>query len=255
MRALCAQPAYYGRQVRAGDGTVDSGGVPWQGRELPTGPFAGDDGSADPALAQALDRLADEPRAEVDVVAAMADARLFVAVVAVTDQAAQMALLTVTLADGRQALPVFTSVAALTRWRPEARPVPVPGPRAALSGVAEGCDLLDLDPAGPVRYLVRRPAVWALGRGVAWTPSYADQELAEEIATVCGQEGVLSACEPGTGAELRVVLGPPDGLSAPELGELLQRVSRRLAASQRFADAVDSLELTVAPTRPRGRHA
>ena len=85
-------------------------------------------------------------------------------------------------------------------------PVPVPGPRAALSAVAEGCDLLDLDPAGPVRYVVRRPAVWALGRGLPWTPSYADPVVAQEVSAICAAEGVVGRAASGaTGAELRVV--------------------------------------------------
>ena len=158
-------------------------------------------------------------------------------------------MITTTQPDGRRALPLFTSVAAVTAWRPEGRPVPVPGRRAALSAVAEGCDLLDLDPAGPVRYLVRRPAVWALGQGLGWTPSYVDRVLAREVAAICAEEGVRSSCEPGTGAELRVVLGPPEGLVGAELDHLIGRVSRRLAANERFAAGVDSLELTVAPTR------
>jgi hypothetical protein len=222
-----------------------------QGRELPAGPFAGDDGAADPTLARALDRLGADARAEVEVVAALAQARLFVAIVARSGDGAELDLLTVTAADGRRALPVFSSVATLARWRPEARPVPVPGRRAALSAVADGCDLVDLDPAGPVRYLVRRPAVWALGRGRDWVPSYADADLAREVAAHCAQEGLLSHCEPGTTAELRVVLGAPEGRTGPQVHEAMERLSRRLAESERFTDAVDSLELTVAPTRPR----
>ena len=114
------------------------------GRDLPATPYAADGGEPDPALVSALDRLAAEPDAEPDIVAAMVTARLFVAVVAVADEETQMALVTVTQSDGRRALPVFSSPAALVRWRAEARPVPVPGPRAALSAVAEGCDLLDV---------------------------------------------------------------------------------------------------------------
>ena len=87
-------------------------------------------------------RLGDTARAEVDVVAALAAARLFVAVVARPneggDDGAHLALLTVTGTDGRRAMPVFSSVATLARWRPEARPVPVPGRRAALSALAVG---------------------------------------------------------------------------------------------------------------------
>ena len=166
-------------------------------------------------LAQALVRLADEPRAEVDVVAALAEARLFVAVVAVTDQAAQMALLTMTEADGRRALPVFTSVAALAAWRPEARPVPVPGPRAALSAVAEGCDLLDLDPAGPTRFLVRRPAVWALGRGAGVDPVVRRPRAGRRDRRRLRAGGGAEPLRAGHRRGLRVVLGPPDGLSGP----------------------------------------
>lgn len=229
------------------------------GRELPAGPYAADEGAADATLTRALDRLGDDARAEVDVVAALAAARLFVAVVARPDEgaddAAHLALLTVTGTDGRRALPVFSSVATMARWRPEARPVPVPGRRAALSAVAEGCDLLALDPAGPVHYLVRRPAVRALGRGLDWVPSYADPDLALDVAALCAEDGLLSRCEPGATAELRVVLGPPEGLTRPQLEQAIERLSRRLSADERFADAVDSVELTVAPQRRPGRPA
>ncbi len=236
--------------MRTGDSASDSSGAPWLGRELPAGPFAADDGAPDPALLRALDGLAADPSSEVDVVAALARARVFVPVVAMTGAAAEMALITVTRPDGRRAMPVFSCVAVLTQWRREARPVPVPGPRAAQAAVAEGCDLLELDPAGPVSYLVRRPAVWSLGRGQEWTPSYADRGLAAEVAAICAAEGLRSRCEPGTGAELLVVIGPPAGLTGPGLDQTIARVSRRLAASEHFTAAVDSVEISVAQ-RPR----
>jgi hypothetical protein len=234
--------------VRTGDSTSDSSGAPWRGRELPASPFAADDGAPDPELLRALGGLAADPTSEADVVAALARARVFVPVVAMTDEAAHLALITVTRADGRRAMPVFSSVGALSQWRPEARPVPVPGPRAAQAAVAEGCDLLDLDPAGPVGYLVRRPAVWSLGRGQHWVPSYADPDLAEVVAAICAAEGLRSRCEPGTGAELLVVIGPPAGLAGPDLDldQTIARVSHRLAASERFTAGVDSLEISVA---------
>jgi hypothetical protein len=225
--------------------TADSAGTPWAGRDLSATPYAADHGEPDPVLVTALDRLAAGPDAEPDIVAAMAKARLFVAVVAVADEDAAMALVTVTQSDRRRALPVFSSPAALARWRPEARPVPVPGPRAALSAVAEGCDLLDLDPGGPVRYLVRRPAVWALARGLTWTPSYADPVLAQEISAFCAAEGLAGRCERGTGAELRIILTPPTSWTGEDLTEAMERLSQRLAVSERVADGVDSLELTV----------
>ncbi len=179
-------------------GGADSAGVPFGGRSLPPGPFAGDDGRPDPELVAALEAFPDGPvpgpvapavraAAEVAVVRALARARVFVAVAAMPGAATDMALLTAALPGGRRALPVFTGPDALTRFRPDARPVPVAGPRAALSAVTEGCDLLDVDPHGPVRYVVRRPALWSLGQGLPWTPSYADPVVAQEISRLCAR--------------------------------------------------------------------
>ena len=233
--------------------TGDSAGVPFHGRTLPAAAFEGDIGDPDPDLARALAQWAADPAdltVEAAVVAALAAARLFVAVVAVADEGAHegaMALITVTGRDGRRALPVFTSPDALARWQPDARPVPVPGPRAALSAVAEGCDLLDVDPAGPVPYLVRRPAVWCLGRGLPWIPSYADSLVAEEISALSAAEGLLGRCERGDAAELRVVLGLPPGLAGDAVRSTVMRFERALSRSERVAERVDSVEVVVRP--------
>jgi hypothetical protein len=236
--------------------TGDSGGTPWGGRELPPSPYADDTGEPDARLAAALSELAasldrsaspgQSAQVESEVVAALAAARLFVAVVAVTDEHAHMALITVTNPDGRRSLPVFSTPASLARWRPDARPVPAPGQRAALSAVAEGCDLLDLDPSGPVPYQVRRPAVWALGRGLSWTPSYANPVLVQEVSLICAEEGLASRVEAGSSAELRVVLTLPRGLDEQQVSAVTARLSRRLAASEQVADGVDSMELKLA---------
>ena len=123
--------------------------------------------------------------------------------------------------------------------------MPVPGQRAALSAVAEGCDLLDLDPAGPVPYLVRRPAVWSLGRGLTWVPSYADPVVAEEISALAASQGLLARCERGESAELRVVLGAPAGLAADEVAAVVGGFERALSRSECIAESVDSLEVAV----------
>jgi hypothetical protein len=238
--------------------------VPWTGRELPAGPFAGDEGRPDPALAQALLQHADavnraagadtadvpaELRAtlEVAVVEALAAARVFAPIVALAGEAAEMALVTVTGADGRQALPVFSSPDALTRWRSDARPVPVHARRAALSAVAEGCELVLVDPAGPASYVVRRPALWALGQGQPWIPSYADPQVAAVIGQACAAEGLRCRLEPGAPAELRIVLGLPAGLDAVGVQAMVSRLADRLAADEVIAARVDSLDVRVHP--------
>ncbi|WP_369068962.1 SseB family protein [Kineococcus terrestris] len=199
-------------------------------------------------------------RAEQAVVAALAGTRLFAPVVAVLgeadprpagpagDKSADMALALLTRPDGRRALPLFTAVEALGRWRADARPVPVDAARAALSGVQERCEALVLDPAGPVTFVVRRPALWALARQEAWTPSPFDPEVAEGLRAGLGDLTALRGvrCEAGEGAELRLVLGVAPGLDRAALAELTAEVGRRVAVLE-VATRVDSLELRVLP--------
>jgi hypothetical protein len=57
-------------------------------------------------------------------------------------------------ADGRIAMPVFSSVDSLRAWRPQARPVPVQGAAAVVAAIDGGSSGLVLDVAGPVTHVV-----------------------------------------------------------------------------------------------------
>ena len=228
----------------------DSAGTPWTGRTLPTGDFAGDDGAADPRLTEAL--AADVADDQV-VVRAIASARLLVPIVAVqgnepaSDQASDMALVTLTGPDGKRALPVFSSIASLAAWDVTARPVPVQAGRAAVSAVAEGCDLIVLDPAGPVTYVVSRPALWALGAGRDWQPAHQDDEVLAEIGRAVAAEPdvVTFGAVPGQSAQLQVTLMVREGLAAEQVRAVAQRVADALQASDVVRERVDGLELRV----------
>ncbi|WP_380176670.1 SseB family protein [Kineococcus sp. DHX-1] len=204
--------------------------------------------------------VGDDPLARVHaeraVVAALAGSRVFAPVVAELgevgddggDKSADMALALLTQPDGRRGLPLFTDLAALSTWRPDARPVPVPAEQAALSGAQEECDVLVLDPAGPVRFVVRRSAFWALARGEAWIPAALDATLAAAVADAVRDLPAVrgTRCEPGRGAELRVVLGVTPGLGREGLDGLLRTVGERLAAGV-VAERAESLEFQVLP--------
>ncbi|WP_088320552.1 SseB family protein [Kineosporia sp. R_H_3] len=242
-------------------GESDSAGVPWRGRTLNPQPFTGDEGGADAALAAALAGHAAGERTAAEVVAALAPSRVLVAVVAVlgedhpvvgglrADKGADMALVTLTGADGVRGLPVFTSTAALAAWDAAARPVPVESARAALSAVAEGCDRMLVDLAGPHPFVVRRPAVWALGQGRDWVPSPQDPVVAAAVErATAGVTGVVGVrCEPGATAELKVVLGVRAGLDRAALDDVVRVVGTALGREQDVADRVDSMELVVLP--------
>lgn len=139
-------------------------------RSIPDPGFAGDDGTADPALAATLSAYASGKGEYVDVLAALQRGRLLVPVVAVVghgggemetdvdgpahDQTTDMAAVLLTRSDGRRGLLAFTSVAALTSWNPEARPVPVATATAAQAALQEQAQALVVDVAGPVRFSV-----------------------------------------------------------------------------------------------------
>ncbi len=251
---------------------ADSFGTPWAGRTLAPQPFAGDDGRADPVLAAALQGYAAQgsPSGWVDpsraaVVSALAPARVMAAVRAVIgdehplpthnrgDAGADMGLAVLTGADGRRALPVFTGIAELAAWDGAARPVPVEAARAAQAAVAEGCDTLLLDPAGPVPFLVPRAVLWALAQGRAWHPPAMDDDVTAAVTAAVGSvSGVHGEpavrgvrCESGRQADLVVVIGVVPGLTQPDLEQLLARVSDALAQAPVIAERVDSLALSV----------
>jgi hypothetical protein len=276
-------PGHIAAALAKAGSPADSAGRPWAGRDLsgegnPLHAFDGDDGAADAGVAASLEALAAGTGDEAGVHAALATARVFVAVVAslaegglgehgfAEDKEADMALVTVAAPDGRRALPVFTTVERLAAWHSEARPVAVFAPRAALSAVAEGAELLVLDPGAEVTFVVRRPGVWALAQQHAWTPSYADPQLVEEVGRaaegldpVRGIElgpgaGVASGTATGRvlagggpGPELRLTVALAPGLPAEAVRETVSELHGRLAGSARFAESVDSIEIKVRP--------
>ncbi|BDO42529.1 SseB family protein [Cellulomonas sp. NTE-D12] len=234
-------------------------------RELPpTSAFAHDDGSADPALAAVVGAYAAGRSSLADVVAALSGTRVLVPVLAHAEVSAEQAaaehagdstasagVVGLQIADGRTALPVFSSVATLAAWRPDARPVPAEASRAAQSAVSDGWPVLVLDPAGPTAVTVPRPAVVALAEGRSWEPAVADGAVVVAVrdavrAALEGLDGVVAcAAVPGGRAEVAVDLTLRAGLDRQQLDALLQRVGQRLAADPVAAERVDSFELRL----------
>nr|WP_297422632.1 SseB family protein [uncultured Actinotalea sp.] len=238
------------------------------GRALPpTSAFAGDDGSADPALDAALAGLRDGRTVLPDVVAALAGARVLVPVLAEVeasattasglhvDKEASTGVVALATPDGRTALPVFTSTTSLAAWRADARPVPAEGPRAAAAALQEGWEVLVVDPGGPVTVLVPRTAVRALALGERWRPAVVDGAVVEEVraavAVALEQVPQVRAADavPGDRAEVAVVVALAPGLDRDALDRVLRQVGSTLAAEEVVAARVDSLEMRVVTAR------
>jgi hypothetical protein len=248
------------------DGAVpaDGGGTAGVGRALPgASPFAGDDGSADPELARLLVEHAAGTAPLTAVVARLAQVRVLIPVLAEVeaegttddglrvDKEASAGVVALEAPDGRRALPVFSSVAAMTAWHPAARPVPADAVRAALSAVSEDWALLVVDPAGPASALVPRPAVWAVAQGRSWVPAVVDGAVDADVAhavvqAVSGIPSVASVrAEPGRSKEVAVVLAIDPGLTRAGLDAVLAQVNAALGADEVVGERVDSLELRI----------
>lgn len=156
-------------------------------RSLPDPGFAGDPGTAQPAVRDALVRYAADGRANPVLVVLSSTApiaRLLVPVLAsppveqplregasedpvAAPREGDVSTVLMQGADGRRALLAFTSLTSLRAWNAAARPVPVTARAAAEAARAEGAAALLLDVAGPIGYVVETAELAELAAGHA----------------------------------------------------------------------------------------
>ena len=181
-------------------------------KNIPDSGFSDDDGTADPALQAALAAWAEDRAAERPVLEALKGARLLVPVVAVLgeteedpetglrrEKTSDMAVPTLTAGD-RRALPAFTSIDALARWDPAARPVAVPLHQALQAAAHEKADTLVLDLAGPVPYQLSGRALLALAEGRTSVDPLDDPAVTGAVRDVVASEPAVLRAHLGPGS-------------------------------------------------------
>jgi hypothetical protein len=244
---------------------ADSAGVPWEGRQFEQNVHAADDGSAPPALIDALTRFHDGSADASVVVDAFRTARLLIPLVAhlgeagenehghVIDKSQELSIVTVAGPDGRNVMPVFSSVAAMGRWNPDARPVPADGGRVALAAAHEQTDLVVLDPLSDTEFVLRRPALWAIAQSQAWVPSHLNPDVLSAMRASVGEEAAVTGIQLASGDPAATLAGPEltvrlsliGGLTKPALEQILARLASRWAADEVIATKVDSLAVQL----------
>jgi hypothetical protein len=244
---------------------ADSAGQPWAGRSFDENAFASDDGSAPPQLIEALDRFQSGQSGEADVVDAFRTARLLIPLVAhagevgvgphgqLVDKTQELSIVTVAGPDGRNVLPVFSSVAAMSSWNSTARPVPADGIRVALAAASEQTDVVVLDPTSETEFAIRRPALWAIAQSQGWLPAYSDPDVLDAFLTSVRTELAVLNVRLASGDPLARLGGPEvvvrleliDGLTRTELDATLNRLAQRWAADDVIATRVDSLRVKL----------
>lgn len=193
-----------------------------------------DTGTADDRLHRALG----QPTDRAELLAALVGARVFAAITATAtaehtaaatglraESSAEMAVVLLETADGSRALPVFSDLGVLKRWRLDVRPVPLTGAQACAAALDEGATAVLLDPGGAA-VEVREVAALAAG----WVPV------------------------PGSGLSVRHAVTELRGPSQPPAPALVKALrialdGERLHAA-RLLEGPDGLVLGVAPTQP-----
>ncbi|MEE1785463.1 SseB family protein [Streptomyces sp. SP17BM10] len=232
------------------------------GKSIPNPGFGDDDGTADAALTAALARWSQDRSAEPEVLTALTPTRLMVPIVALLgevevdehghkhDKTSDMAVPVLEAPDGRRALPAFTSLETLARWRADARPAPVAAPQAAMVAYSEKADTLLIDPAGPVPYQLTGARLRALAENRPYLPPLRDPEVREAVrALLADQPQVVSGLlGPGEGSDgvLAVVFDPE--LDQAGVQAAAQQVGRAVAADPVLRVRLDrGLDLAVLP--------
>lgn len=160
------------------------------------------------------------------------------------EKASEMAMPSIIGRDGRPALPAFTSRDAIRRWRPEARPVPVPAVGVWQSAVQESCAVV-IDIAGPVPLAIEGARLATMAAGAPVPAMHEDPDVWQQVAAAAagvapGIRVRLSAAPDGL--DFTLELAPPAGATrpVPELAasQIADAATARLAGRVRLGIAV-----------------
>jgi hypothetical protein len=209
--------------------------------------FRDDRGEADPRVAAALAAFAAGTGTEQAALTALAKARLLVPVIAVLaddvdegsdpvpgtggEKASDMATPVIVGRDGRPALPAFTSLEALYRWQPGARPVPVPAEGVWQSAVEDSSAVV-IDIAGPVPLAVEGARLAALAAGAQVPAIYDDPDVWRLAVGAAAQvaPGIrVRLAAPERGLDFTLELAPPQGAAEPVPEDVASRIAEALA--------------------------
>ena len=247
------------------DRFADSAGRTWSGREFESNSWSADDGSAPPELIDAIESFKSEQASLAKVVDTLRNHRLLVPLLArlgesgegvhgqTVDKSADLAIVTVQTPDEQTGLPAFTSVAAMSRWNPQARPVPTDAVKIALAAAAEQTNRIIIDPGSPTEIALRRPAIEAIAQSLPWAPPEELEQLHHLFSQAIEPEAdvfafALMSGDPDAtlaGSELLALFRVRAGLDPEALDATMHRIFERLATNELFARSVDSMAVKL----------
>lgn len=231
-------------------------------------PFAGDDGSIEPAMAQALK---EEPffRTEA-VVSALADGRVLVGAVphsapekksdgtiaeheTASDPLSNPdGLIRVNFTPERFAYAIFSSADSYGEFMKKynlasrVRPVPVKARDVAALGIARGQGMIVLDPGSSDQQWIGRSALLAIISGEEWVAPWDDPQIAEHImaalpGAVPGLENV--SVDPGEGGKAFLTVYLLLGTSREQAENVVTVLSSIVESEPYVKSRLDAVEL------------
>jgi hypothetical protein len=163
----------------------------------------------------------------------------------------EMAVPTIIGRDGRAAMPAFSSMEALQRWQPSARPVPVPAASVWESAVAQSQAVI-VDIAGPVPVTVEGFRLHVLASGQPAPFLHEDPDVHAAVAAAAAGQApgirlrlgpppadadlLLELAPADPGARRPVPVGLADAVAADIAARLGSRIRRGIAVRVRPAD-------------------
>lgn len=248
----------------AGDHHADSSGVPWEGRTFHENPHAGDTGDTPADVAESLTAWRAGTGSFTGLVAAFAVNRFLIPLVThagedfdvdnpvMEDKIQELSVITVAGPSGEMVIPAFTSVAAMSAWNSEARPIPIEAQRVALAAASEQTDRIVVNP-GTDSIVLRRPVVWSVAQGNSYSAPWESAEFLAATRNLLGGidnlgdvgVGPGDPYATGDGPDVTLLLVLPDGLNADQVEVLITEVQGRISGNDLFVTGVDTLTVTL----------
>jgi hypothetical protein len=221
--------------------------------------FRGDDGSADQTVAAALAAFGAAEGSEHTALMALAGSRLLVPVVATASEAGPHSEMSVPMLigrDGRPAIPAFTCLEALARWRPDARPVPEEAERVWRAAAAESAAVV-IDIAGPVQLAVDGARLAALAAGRPVPLPHQDPDVLAAVRAAAGGRTAIAglgivAGEDGSDLGVQVTLATGCSRAAGE--EAIRLLGAALMAGL-GARLRQGISIAATPVAAAGNHS
>jgi len=172
-----------------------------------------DKGDADPVLLALLQSKADG--FEKSVFNRLVNSRLISAIIAKKDENVEMMQALFSSNDGRVAMPVFTSLAELTKWNKEARPLPLIANDFAQQTIDQELDAIIVDIASDHRFVIKGYMLNCLAKNQDWNYPHQDLEVIETIERICQRLENVSKIEitKGVDCDLYVNIYGPSNLA------------------------------------------